>query len=595
MAERAELMEAANRPVDVVLIGFGWTGALMGEALTAAGLNVLALERGGWRDAANDFALTFDPDELRYYWRHHLFQNVAHETLTFRNRGDQVALPMRRLGSFLPGVGVGGGGVHWNGQVWRFLPTDFVARSHNLERYGAAAIPPTMTIQDYPVTYAELEPHFDRFDYLCGISGKAGNLGGRIVPGGNPFEGPRSRDYPNPPLEMTYGPTLFAEAAARLGFHPFPHPAANMSRAYTNPLGLQLGPCTYCGYCEKFGCGNYSKASPQTTVLPVLMARPNFELRTGCEAMKIEVDSDRRRATGVTYVDETGTTRFQPAEMVVLAAFPLENVRLMLLSGIGKPYDPTTGEGVIGKNYAYQITSSVNVFYDDKLINPFIGAGSLGMIIDDFNGDNFDHQGKGFIGGGYIGVVATGARPIESHPVPDKIPKWGSAWKKAVAQNYLRTVSIATHGAVMTHRGNYLDLDPTYTDVFGRPMLRMTFDFTDNEHRMSDFLTERASDVAKAMGGREIKANKRSGAYDIVPYQTTHNTGGAIMGSDPRSSALNRYLQSWDVHNVFAPGANAFPQNAGYNPMGTVAALTYWCAEAIVNDYRRAPGPLVHA
>ena len=589
-----ELSVAQNPPpVDAVLVGFGWTGAIMAEALTAAGLNVVALERGGWRDTPGDFATTFDQDELRYFWRHRLFQDVAHETLTFRNRPDQVALPMRRLGSFLPGSGVGGGGVHWNGQVWRFLPSDFVARSHNLSRYGPAALASDMTIQDYGVSYAELEPHYDRFEYLCGVSGKAGNLGGMVQGGGNPFEGPRSREYPNPPMEMTYGPTLFAQAAAKVGLHPFPHPSANMSRAYTNPLGLQLAPCTYCGFCEKFGCGNYSKASPQTTILPVLLARPNFTLRTGCEVVKVELTQDGKHATGVTYRDETGAPAFQAAGVVVLSAFILENVRLMLLSGIGKPYDPRTGEGVIGRNYAYQVTSSVNVFYDDKLINPFIGAGSLGMIVDDFNGDNFDHAGKGFIGGGYIGVVNTGARPIESHPTPDKTPAWGSAWKRAVAANYLKTVTIATHGAVMSHRGNYLDLDPTYADTLGRPMLRMTFDFTDNEHRMSDFLTERAGDVARAMGGREIKLNRRVGAYDIVPYQTTHNTGGAIMGDDPKTSALNRFLQSWDVPNVFAPGANAFPQNAGYNPAGTVAALTYWCADAIVTRYMKSAAPLV--
>src|SRR5258706_2426461 len=122
----------------------------------------------------------------------------------------------------------------------------------------------------------------------------------------------------------------------------------------------------------------------------------------------------------------------------------------MLLSGIGRPYDPTTGTGVVGKNYAYQITSSVNVFYDDKLINPFIGAGAVGMIVDDYNGDNFDHAGKGFIGGGFIGVVNTGARPIESHPTPDKVPQWGAAFKQSVADNYLKTVGIATHGAVMS-------------------------------------------------------------------------------------------------------------------------------------------------
>src|SRR6185437_7273162 len=233
--------------VDALVVGFGWTGAILAQELTDAGLNVLALERGTWRDTPTDFATTFAQDELRYYWRHELFQRAAHETLTIRNNASQTALPMRVLGSFLPGTNVGGSGVHWNGQTWRFLPSDFVARSHNLQRYGKNAIPQDMTIQDWGVTYADLEPHYDRFEYLCGISGKAGNLAGKIQAGGNPFEGPRSREYPNPPLQMTYGPTLFGQAAASLGRHPFPHPAANASRAYTNPLGLQLGQCSYCG------------------------------------------------------------------------------------------------------------------------------------------------------------------------------------------------------------------------------------------------------------------------------------------------------------------------------------------------------------
>ena len=255
-------MATRLKPVDVLIVGFGWTGAIVAQELTQDGLNVMALERGTWRDTPTDFAPTFDQDELRYYWRKALFEPLAHETLTIRNNIGQTALPMRQLGSFLPGINVGGAGVHWNGQTWRFLPTDFLAKSHNVQRYGAQALADDMTIQDWGVTYAELEPHYDRFEYLCGVGGKAGNLKGAIEPGGNPFEGARAREYPNPPMQMSWPPTLFAEAAQSLGYHPFPQPSANMSRAYTNPLGAQLGPCTYCGFCEKFGCGNYSKASP---------------------------------------------------------------------------------------------------------------------------------------------------------------------------------------------------------------------------------------------------------------------------------------------------------------------------------------------
>jgi gluconate 2-dehydrogenase alpha chain len=325
------------------------------------------------------------------------------------------------------------------------------------------------------------------------------------------------------------------------------------------------------------------------------MRKSNFELRTECEVLKVELSADRKRATGVTYVNSAGETFFQPAEMVFLGAYILQNVRLLLLSGIGQPYDPHTGEGMVGKNYAYQTMSSVNVFFDDKILNPFIGAGAHATVVDDFNGDNFDHGGLGFIGGAYIAGMVTGGRPIEMIYTPKGTPAWGAAWKKAAARDYLRSFNLSIHGSCMSHRGNYLDLDPTYRDIHGRPMLRMTFDFTDNELKMSNYLTDRAVEIAKAMGPREYKDNRRTGSWSVVPYQTTHNTGGAIMGDNPKTSVVNKYLQVWDVPNVFSLGAGAFPQNAGYNPTGTVAALTYHAAQAIIGQYIKAPGALVAA
>ena len=155
-------------PKDVVIIGLGWTGSILAQELTDAGLDVVAIERGPWRDTATDFSPGFAQDELRYMWRHHLFQNVSDDTLTIRNTMDQEALPMRHLGSFLLGTGVGSGGVHWNGQIWRFLPSDFQTKSHNQQRYGANSVTDyDLTVQDWGVTYDELEPHYDTFEYLC--------------------------------------------------------------------------------------------------------------------------------------------------------------------------------------------------------------------------------------------------------------------------------------------------------------------------------------------------------------------------------------------------------------------------------------------
>ncbi|MGL4440572.1 MAG: GMC oxidoreductase, partial [Bosea sp. (in: a-proteobacteria)] len=297
----------------------------------------------------------------------------------------------------------------------------------------------------------------------------------------------------------------------------------------------------------------------------------------------------------VTYTDVHGEQWNQPAAIVILCSYVHNNVKLMLLSGIGKPYDPLANEGVVGRNYAYQKTSGVSVRFENEILNPFIGAGSLGTVVDDFNGDNFDHAPHGFIGGGYISLFTTGARPIETFTPSGDAAAWGSAWKKDAADRYLRQVSINTHGSVQSYRGNYLDLDPTYKDPYGDPLLRLTFDFADNDHRMSDFLTDRADEIGKAMPGAKTTPRKRSGHYSIVPYQSTHNTGGAIVGENPRTSALNRYLQSWDVHNVFVMGASAFPQNAGYNPTGTVGALAYWSAQAIIERYIPDPRALVQA
>jgi gluconate 2-dehydrogenase alpha chain len=583
---------------DVVIIGLGWTGSILANELTDEGLDVVAIERGPWRDAATDFPPNYDQDELRYRIRHNLFLRPDQTTFTFRNKMSQTALPIRTWGAFMPPNGVGGGGVHWNAETWRFLPSDFVLKTHLTERYGAGFLPPDMTIQDWGVTYQELEPYYDRFEYLCGTSGLAGNLNGQIQAGGNPFEGPRSRPYPNPPQAQPFSHTLFAKAARELGYKPFPQPSGNMSQAYKNPLGVRLGPCTYCGFCEWFGCGNNSKASPQTTILPVLVRKSNFLARDNCEVTRINTDRSGKRATGVTFIDTSGEEWEQPADLVILAAYTVFNVQLLLLSGIGKPYDPIANEGVIGRNYTHQTISDVTGFFDKAKFNfnPFIASGAIGMCIDEFNGDNFDHGPHGFVGGGYMGQVQTNGRPIETTPVPSGTPRWGAAWKSAVRDNYLSTVKPGTgvHGSFYSYRDVYLDLDPSYKDRLGRPLMRMTIDFHENELKQNAFLTDRFDEIIRAMGAKETLKEYRKGPYDITKYQTTHLCGGAIMGADSSVSAINRYLQSWDVSNLFIMGASGFPQNAGYNPTGTLAALAYWSADAIRTQYLKNPGPLVH-
>jgi gluconate 2-dehydrogenase alpha chain len=579
------------RETDAVLLGVGLVGSILGRELTRAGLNVVGLERGGPRHTVPDFQGPQIHDELRYAVRKHLIQDTSRETFTFRNHAGQVALPLRRLEGFLPGTGLGGSAVHWNGQTWRFQESDYRMRTLTVERYGEKFLPADATVQDWGVTSKDLEPAYDRFEYLLGICGKAGNLEGNKVAGGNVFEDARSREYPNPPMKEPYGSAMFRKAAEGLGYHPFPSPSANMSRPYTNPEGISLNTCTFCGFCERFGCEHFAKSSPQTVLLPVLLKEPKFQLRTGCHVLRINRSGNR--ATGVTYVDAQGREFEQPARLVVLGAYALNNVRLMLLSRIGAPYDPATGKGVVGRNYAYQTTSGVQVFYDPSVnINPFMRSGANGVVIADFVSDNFDHGPLGFAGGGYIGEVMSHGRPIEHHPTPPGTPAWGSAWKKAVARHYNHTAAINVHASSLAVRQNYLDLDPTYRDAWGQPLLRITFEFPENDIRMSAYLTAKAEEIGNAMGGKQVAASPRKRPYNATVYQSTHNTGGTIMGTDPSTSVVNRYLQSWDVPNLFVIGASNFPQNASYNPTGPVGALAFWAANAIVNRYLKSPGPL---
>jgi gluconate 2-dehydrogenase alpha chain len=578
--------------VDAVVVGVGVAGSILCKELAATGLRVVGLERGRMLVPEQDFAMPYAHDELKFERHSDILQNLSRETVTFRNEPGQTALPMREMGSFKPGECVGGAGVHWGAHARRFLPWDFETRSRTLERYGRDRLEDGWTSQDWGIAYEELEPYYDQFEHLYGVGGQAGNLEGQIHTGGNPFEGPRSRAFPNPPTQPSQAGRLFAEAASSLGYTPFQNPTGAMTQPYTNPYRLMLGQCVRGGFCNSFGCAMGAKASPLSTVIPALQKHSNFELRPHANVTRVAVDPRGKRATGVHYVDAQGREVFQPADLVVLASYTFNNTRLLLLSGIGRPYDAARGEGVVGRNYAYQLGTRVTLFFEDREFDPFMGGGALTTSIDDFNGDNFDHSGLPFIGGAYLAAQSNGATPIRSITLPPGTPRWGAAWKQAAARYYARNFSIHAHGGCQSYRDNYLDLDPTYRDANGLPLLRMTFDWHANEKRLAAYATERATEIAKVIGPDRIGIGPLSDVYSIVPYQSTHNTGGAVMGGDPGTSVVNKYLQAWDMHNLFVVGASAFPQNSANPPTLTVGALACWAADAIKDDYLRNPGPL---
>ncbi len=234
----------------------------------------------------------------------------------------------------------------------------------------------------------------------------------------------------------------------------------------------------------------------------------------------------------------------------------------------------------------------MNLFFDEKTyINQFMGAGGVGQAIEDFYGDNFDHGPLGFIGGGVIWGRQTGNGPVRGIPLPSGSPNWGSGWKAAVKEHFLHTGRIESQSSNMAYRGCYLDLDPTYRDAYGTPLLRMTLNWQDNDMRVSEFLGEKLAQIGKAMGAKSMSGRvlKRGDNWDTRPYQSTHINGGTAMGADPKTSVINKYLQSWDVPNLFVLGANVFAHGIGYNPTGLVGGLAYWAAANIRSTYLKRP------
>jgi gluconate 2-dehydrogenase alpha chain len=243
------------------------------------------------------------------------------------------------------------------------------------------------------------------------------------------------------------------------------------------------------------------------------------------------LDASKTRATGVRYVDALGNEVLQPAKLVIVTAFAFHNVRLLLLSGIGKPYDPSTGKGVVGRNYAYQTIGGATAFFDESVnINPFMSPGASLSAVSDYVSDTYDHGPLGFVGGSLIASGISHWRPIDYHPTPPGTARWGQKWKDAAIAHYNHTLNFSVSGSSMPSRYNFLDLDPTYKDAWGMPLLRMTFDFPANDLRMSAFCTEKARRLAEHVGARQVSAAPRTGPYDVTIYQSTHNVGSSCGG-----------------------------------------------------------------
>src|SRR5262245_22562097 len=327
--------------VDFVVVGSGAAGGPIARELARAGLSVVLLEQG-----PRIMPGAMEHDELKYWFLGGITNDVVKNPQTFRSDSTKKAELTRFRSALWYGRAVGGGTIHYTANFWRFHEIDFNERS------VLGAISGT-GFADWPITYADLEPYYTKVEWEIGVSGLAG---------ANPFDPPRSKPYPMPPLPVKSSGVLFERGARKLGWHPVPAPMAINSQPYRGRAA-----CVHCGFCHGFACEVRAKASSLTTVIPEAEATGKCEVRAESYVFRIETD-DEGRATGVAYFDRDRRERFQRARAVVVCANGAETPRLLLMSANSQfPNGLANSSGLVGKYLMFNSNSRTLGVFEHEL------------------------------------------------------------------------------------------------------------------------------------------------------------------------------------------------------------------------------------
>ena len=565
------------KPVDVALVGLGAAGGVAVLPLARAGLKIVALEAGSWIPPSQ-----YHADEIYNNLRGLVTtgDKARAETPTFRTSPDR---PARRATSGMTMMNaVGGTSIHYYGNSWRFHPWDFKTRSETIRRYGTNALPKGTTVEDWPLTYEDLEPFYDAVEYEIGVSGRAGNVLGKIDPRGNVFEGRRKREYPMPPLRETSFTELMRSAAEKLSWNAHRSPAAINSEAYRGRSA-----CAYHGFCEQNGCHVGAKNSTAVSTIPAALKTKNLTIRERAHVTRIHADTGGR-ITGVEYVQD-GTAYFQPAKVVLLSSYTYENVRLLLLSqSKAWPKGVSNNHGQVGKHYIghWNGRESFALFPSD--LNVWYGANAQAVVVNNWADDNFDHAALGFIGGASL-TMSPEVHPIAAADMPTfgRAPAWGAKWKGFVRENAGRWRGAYAQCTSLPYENTYLDLDPEVKDPLGNPVIRITSGMKENEPKISAYTAAKASEWFRAAGAAEVVTIPMS---PEGPNLSWHAVGGTRMGDDPATSVVDRWGFSHEAPNLGILGGSVMGTHGARNPTETIQALAWRTADRLIKNWKSIGG-----
>ncbi len=540
--------------LNAVVVGAGAGGGVVAKELSEAGLSVALLERGGWPDFEEHdhdelisqrttvLGNAFGPDDARY-----------RRVVVNRDGSTRIVLPSE--GSYNNNAAcVGSGTVSYGAMAWRFMEQDFRMRS----TYGPLE---GSTLDDWPVSYAELEPFYEKAEWEIGVAGDMS---------ANPFSPPRRKGYPMPPHSYEKEARILEPAAKRLGLHPFPIPMLRNTVAWGGRPA-----CIRCRYCVGFACEVNAKNGTQNTVIPKAIATGNCEVRTGSVASEIIVD-ERGRALGVKYFDEKDRQQFQTADLVIVSCSATETARL-LLNSKSKLFPAGAGNrnDWVGRNLqGHAYTGAWGIFeeetYDD------IGPGAS-IAASDFNHGNAGLKGGGMLANEFIRLPYLFA----GRHAPGE-PRWGKAHKDYQRKYFKRTVGVQGPVQEMPVFDARVEVDPSVKDYWGIPVVRLSGRRHPHDLENCRFLSSKAEAWVKEAGA--IRTWTSVPGLGLSGGQ--HQAGTCRMGNDPKTSVTNRFGQIHDIDNLFVSDGSLHVTNGGFNPVLTIMALGYWVSDYIKKEWK---------
>lgn len=559
---------------DAIVVGSGATGGWAAKELAEKGLNVLVLEAGRKVDPSQEYNMLAWPYELPYRGFGKRSELERTQPIQSRNYAcneysrkwfvndleNPYTTPPDKPFYWIRGRHTGGRSLQWGRQSYRLSNFDFKAKTH--DGYG----------DDWPLSYEDLVPWYERVERFVGISGKEERL-------------PQLPDSIfQPPMNFTCGEWHLKKAVDGMKDK---WRRLTIGRVAILTKSIHAGTdnfraaCHYCGNCER-GCDTGSYYTSISSTLPAAERTKKMTLVPNAVVSHVMLDKNTGRAKGVHYVD--AITR-RPAEAygkaIVICAGTLESTRILLNSApldggaeglcnssgaLGRYLmDHAGGGGATGVmpmlTTAYQSQyGRANGIYIPRFRN--LDRGSKQKFI----------RGYGFQGGSN-----------QSLQMGKSVVGFGAEFKKKVRDWHPWTISLGGFGECLARRENRVTINRDVVDAWGIPALHIDMEFGDNERQMIYDAGETAGEMLEAAGAADIRV---SHGPTSVPGILIHEVGTARMGTDAKTSVLNSFNQAWDVKNIFVTDGACYVSSANQNPTLTMMAITARAMEYLAGELK---------